>query len=71
MIKKVDIMNPKIKPDNRDDWVNVRSGQKRFTINMPVALHTRLKIVSAKLGESMADITCKILEEKIQEYENK
>lgn len=61
MAKKVDI---KPKPDkenstsqNPDNWVNNASEQetKRYSIDLPKSLHTRIKIECAKRGSTMRD----------------
>lgn len=68
MSKKVTIKNPKVqKIDeiNVDDWVNTREGYKRFTLDLPISLHARLKIVSAKKGNSMGEIVKDLLEKNL------
>jgi predicted DNA binding CopG/RHH family protein len=66
MAKKVSIKNPKAKPETADSWVDTREKKKRFTIDIPVSLHTKLKITAAKRGETMAEIICNILEEELK-----
>lgn len=65
MTKKVEIRNPKTTPDTADNWVDTREKKKRLTIDIPVNLHTKLKITAVKRGETMAEIICNILEEKL------
>lgn len=65
MTKKVSIKNPKAKPETADTWVDTRENRKRLTIDIPVSLHTKLKIAAAKRGETMAEIICNTLEEKL------
>lgn len=65
MTKKVSLKNPKIKPETADSWVDTREKKKRFTIDIPFSLHKKLKITAAERGETMADIICNILEEKL------
>lgn len=67
MTKKVAIKNPKAKPETADSWVETREKKKRLTIDIPVPLHTKLKITAVKRGETMAEIICNILEEKLKE----
>ena len=67
MTKKIEIKNPKSKPETADDWVNTREKKKRLTIDIPSSLHTKLKITAAKKEETMAEIICAILEEKLNE----
>jgi macrodomain Ter protein organizer (MatP/YcbG family) len=67
MTKKVAIKNPKTKPETADSWVDTREKKKRLTIDIPALLHTKLKIAAAKRGETMAEIICNILEEKLIE----
>jgi hypothetical protein len=68
MTKKVTIKNPKTKPETADDWVDTREKRKRLTIDIPASLHMKLKIASAKRGETMAEIICNILQEKLKEF---
>lgn len=63
MTKKIEIANPNAQSKTGDEWVNSRDGKKRFTMDMPIELHTRLKIFTAKQGETMADFACKVLDE--------
>lgn len=65
MSKKVTIKNPKAQKIDADDWVNTREGYKRFTIDLPISLHARLKIVSAKTGNSMGKIMRDLLEKNL------
>ena len=65
MRKKISIKSPKAKPETADSWVDTREKKKRFTIDIPVPLHTKLKIAAAKRGETMAEMTCAFLEEKL------
>jgi hypothetical protein len=65
MSKKITIKNPKVKKIDVDDWVNTREGCKRFTMDLPISLHARLKIVSAKTGNSMGDIVKNLLEKNL------
>lgn len=67
MTKKVAIKNPKAKPETADSWVDTREKKKRLTIDISVSLHTKLKIAAAKRGETMAEIICTILEEKLKD----
>ena len=67
MTKKISIKNPKDKPEMADSWVDTRETRKRLTIDIPAPLHTRLKIASAKRGETMAEIICGILEKELKE----
>lgn len=67
MTKKIEIKNPKSKPETADDWVNTREKKKRLTIDIPVSLHKKLKISAVKKEETMAEIICTILEEKLKE----
>ncbi len=67
MTKTVAIKNPKAKPEPADSWVDAREKKKRLTIDMPVSLHTKLKITAVRRGETMAEIICNVLEEKLNE----
>jgi len=64
--KKVSIKTPKAKPETADNWVDTRENKKRLTIDMPSSLHMRLKIEAVKRGETMAEMICNILEEKLK-----
>lgn len=65
MRKKVAIKSPKAKPETADSWVDTREKKKRFTIDISVQLHTKLKIAAAKSGETMAEMVCGFIEEKL------
>lgn len=65
MTKKVSIKNPKFKPETSDSWVDNREARKRLTIDIPASLHIKLKIASAKRGETMGEIICNILKDHL------
>lgn len=65
--KKVSIKNPRKLPESADSWVETREGKKRLTIDVPISLHTKLKIAAAKSGQTMAEIICNTLEEKLKD----
>ena len=67
--KKVSIKNPKKKSKTAEKWVESRGGVKRLTIDFPAELHTRLKIHSAKTGQTMGEIVRDCLEEKLDKME--
>ena len=67
MAKKIEIKNPRDKSETADGWVDVRDKKKRLTIDVSSTLHTQLKISAAKMGETMAEMICSILEEKLKE----
>jgi hypothetical protein len=67
MTKKIAIKNPKSKPETADAWVDTREKKKRLTFDIPASLHTKLKITAVKTGETMGEIICNILEEKLKE----
>ncbi len=67
MSKKVNIKHPKASSIGADAWVNTREGNKRLTIDLPVSLHTKLKITSAKMGKPMGDIIRELLEKNIND----
>ncbi len=70
MRKKVSIKKPHIKvPESPDSWVEKREDRKRLTIDVPVSLHTKLKIVAAKRGLTMAEIIYTLLEEELKKIE--
>ena len=56
MAKKVTIKNPKSKAESAEDWVSSREGMKRLTIDVPLSLHSQLKIASVKRGQTMGDL---------------
>jgi len=40
--------------------------KRRLTFDLPVALHTKLKITAAKRNETMAEILIKLLEDNLK-----
>ena len=55
----------KEKPINPDNWVNNQTGKealKRFTIDIPEGLHTRIKTACASKGAKMRDEIIALLE---------
>lgn len=56
MTKKINIKNPRSKPELAEDWVSSREGMKRLTIDVPLSLHARLKIASVKHSQTMGDL---------------
>jgi hypothetical protein len=50
-----------------DSQVGDPENKKRLTIEIPVQLHTKLKVTAAKRGETMAEIICAILEEELKD----
>lgn len=57
MTKKVSIKNPrKIQSESPEEWVSNREGTKRLTFDVSASFHEKLKIASAKLGQSMGSI---------------
>ena len=67
MNKKVTFKTPKTVPTNPDTWVNTREDSKRLTIDIPTSLHTKLKILSAKLQKTMGEIIKELLEEELKD----
>lgn len=65
MNKKIEIMNPKAKPETADEWVEARENKKHLTIDVPISLHTRLKVIAAKRSETMANVICNLIEENL------
>lgn len=63
--KKIHIKNPKAMPESADNWVETRENKKRLTIDVPISLHTKLKIAAVKQGQTMAEIMCSALEDKL------
>lgn len=56
MVKKVSIKKPGAKPELAQEWVSSREGTKRLTIDIPLSLHSSLKIASVKTGDTMGEI---------------
>ena len=58
--KKIRLLIPKqkAKPKNKKQ-------KKRLTIDTPISLHTRLKVIAAKHGKTMADIVRNVLVETL------
>lgn len=67
MTKKITIKNPKSKPETAEAWVSKRDGIKRLTIDIPLSLHAKLKITSAKQGQTMADLVKECLTKYFKE----
>ena len=67
MSKKVTIKNPKKSSIDANTWVDTREGNKRLTIDLPISLHTKLKIFSAKSGHTMGDLIKDLLEKFLNE----
>ncbi len=65
MGKKTTINNPTTPSINADCWVKEREGNKSFTLNLPVSLHTKLKIKAAETGKKMGQIVQEALEETL------
>jgi macrodomain Ter protein organizer (MatP/YcbG family) len=69
-MKKVVIKKPTQKktptPKSADAWVNDRQDTRRFTIDMPVLLHAKLKIRAAEEYKTMAEIMIELLEEELK-----
>ncbi len=63
MTKKVTIKNPKSKAESAEDWVSSREGMKRLTIDVPLSLHSKLKIASVKKGQTMGNLVRDCLNE--------
>jgi hypothetical protein len=55
-MKKVFIKDPKEKKESAEEWVESREGFKRLTIDVPLSLHSRLKIASVKNSQTMGDL---------------
>jgi ParG len=73
-MKSVAFRMPPKAPDPADAWVQTRAAEpeipapapaeamKRFTIDVPVSLHTRIKAQCALRGEKMADVIRALLD---------
>lgn len=68
MTKKIPVKSIKIK--NRYNVANdedkTKEFRKRLTIDIPASLHMKLKIESAKTGETMGEIVCQVLNENLK-----
>lgn len=65
------VSKPNVKTEIADSWVNRRStddSMKRLTIDIPLSLHTALKMDCASRGVKIAD---EVREFLISRYENK
>lgn len=71
MVKKVAIKKPgaknEAKVESANQWVSSREVSKRLTIDVPVSLHSRLKIEAVKSGMTMADLVRQSLERVLEE----
>ncbi len=70
MTKKISIKNPKTKSESAEDWVSSREGMKRLTIDVPISLHTRLKIASIKHGQTMGDMVRNCIDQYLTEKDD-
>lgn len=74
MVKKVAIKKPgaktEAKTETANQWVSNREASKRLTIDVPVSLHSRLKIEAVKSGMSMADLVRQALENVLEAPES-
>ncbi len=66
MGKKTVIKN-NLKSEKQDNSLGIGEKKKRLTIDVPVSLHTQLKIASAKRGETMAEIVLNMLKKELKE----
>ncbi len=77
MNKEIEFKTPGKRPDAEeanaaDDWVTRREvgegePMKRFTIDVPQSLHTRIKTQCAMRGSKMADVIRALLEKEFPE----
>ena len=67
MSKKITFKNPKAAKVSAEGRVNTRQGYQRFTLDLPASLHTKLKIASAKSGQTMSAIVQDLLEKSLKE----
>ena len=63
MRKKLPIKNPKSKPETTD---RETSDKKRLTVDIPMELHMKLKLMAVKSNKTMAEIICNLLEEGLK-----
>lgn len=56
-------------PASADQWVENRTTEsnKRLTLDLPISLHTRIKVICAGRGVKMADEIRKLLEQHFKE----
>lgn len=56
-------------PASADQWVADRTteGNKRLTLDLPVSLHTRIKVTCAARGVKMVDEIRQLLEQHFKE----
>ena len=66
MSKKITFKNPKAAKVSAEGRVNTRQGCKRFTLDLPDSLHTKLKTASAKSGQTMSAIVQDLLEKSLE-----
>lgn len=69
MSKKIAIKTRKSQAQLAEDWVASREGTKRLTIDVPLSLHSRLKIASVKHGQTMGDMVRDCLDVYLQSKE--
>lgn len=71
MAKKVSIKTPtsKAPPKTAEEWVAHREQSKRLTIDVPLSLHSRLKVAAAQHNQSMGEIVRSCIENHLMEIE--
>lgn len=69
--KKIEIKRPGASsaPTTADDWVATREKHKRFTIDLPTSLHTKLKVIAVKRGQTMVEIITTLVEEMVNKVD--
>ncbi len=56
----------KAKIEKREEQIDSKAPKKRLTIDVPLALHKKLKIASVNRDETMGEIICRLLEENLK-----
>ena len=67
MSKNTTIKKHKAAPEKINSQADIHENRKRFTIDIPVSLHTKLKIMAVKRGETMAEIIQTMIEEIVKD----
>jgi len=70
MAKKISIKTPRSKPESAEEWISSRKGMKRLTIDVPLSLHSKLKIASVKHGQTMGDMVRDCLSQYLAEKDH-
>jgi len=67
MTVKKPITNLKSKIEAASQDMGGEESRRRMTIDLPILLHTKLKVVAALKGKTMAEIICGAVEKELKD----